>query len=118
MNGPSSPVDTASERRIPPLLMAVNWVAVIVPLMGIALAIVFLWNSWVTWKDLALLVGLYLITCLGIGVGYHRLLTHRSFKTFKGLRYMWAIFGSLALEGPPVSWVGSHRCHHDHADEA
>jgi stearoyl-CoA desaturase (delta-9 desaturase) len=66
--------------------------------------------------DLGLLVVFYTLTCLGIGVGYHRLLTHRAFDTYRGLRYMWAILGSLALEGSVLPWVAHHRKHHAFTD--
>lgn len=53
---------------------------------------------------------------MGIGMGYHRLLTHRSFKAPKPVEYFLAVCGSLALEGGPISWVGTHRVHHQKSD--
>jgi stearoyl-CoA desaturase (delta-9 desaturase) len=64
------------------------------------------------------MASLYTLTGLGIGVGYHRLLTHRSFETSRALRYMWAVLGSLALEGSVMPWVAHHRKHHVFSDEA
>jgi stearoyl-CoA desaturase (delta-9 desaturase) len=66
--------------------------------------------------DLAIMGTLYTLTGLGIGVGYHRLLTHRAFETYRGLRYTWAILGSLALEGSVIPWVAHHRKHHVFSD--
>jgi stearoyl-CoA desaturase (delta-9 desaturase) len=54
---------------------------------------------------------------LGIGVGYHRLLTHRSFKPPKWIEYFLAICGTLALEGGPISWAATHRIHHQFSDK-
>ena len=60
---------------------------------------------------------MYLLTAVGITVGFHRLLTHRSFQTSKPLEYMFAVLGSMAVQGPVISWVADHRKHHAHTDE-
>ncbi|HZD50679.1 MAG TPA: fatty acid desaturase [Silvibacterium sp.] len=71
-----------------------------------------------TWKALAIAAGLWFVSiCLGIGVGYHRLLTHRGYKAPKALEYFLAICGTLALEGGPLYWVVNHRVHHQLADQ-
>ena len=54
---------------------------------------------------------------LGIGIAYHRLLTHRGFKTPKWMEYFLTICGTLALEGGPIFWVATHRIHHQHSDK-
>jgi stearoyl-CoA desaturase (delta-9 desaturase) len=76
-----------------------------------------LWNAWLHWSDLAVLVLLYTATALGVTVGFHRLFTHRSFKTKRGVRATFAILGSMAIEGPVISWVSDHRKHHAFADQ-
>lgn len=53
---------------------------------------------------------------LGIGMAYHRLLTHRGYKTYKWVEYFLTICGTLALEGGPIFWVATHRIHHQHSD--
>ena len=53
---------------------------------------------------------------LGIGMGYHRLLTHRGYKTYKWVEYFLTWCGTLALEGGPIFWVATHRIHHQHSD--
>src|SRR5688500_6947061 len=50
-------------------------------------------------------------------VGYPRLPTHRAFATYEPVEYLYAILGSLAVEGPVIGWVSDHRKHHAHADE-
>lgn len=96
---------------------SVNLGAVVVPFLATLLAIVLLWNSWVTAADLAIAAAMYLLTAVGITVGFHRLLTHRSFQTFKPIEYAFAILGSMAVQGPVISWVADHRKHHAHTDE-
>ena len=59
---------------------------------------------------------MYLLTAVGITVGYHRLLTHRSFQTSKPVEYAFAALGSMAVQGPVISWVADHRKHHAHTD--
>ncbi|HEU4463230.1 MAG TPA: fatty acid desaturase, partial [Solirubrobacterales bacterium] len=95
----------------------VNLGAVVVPFLATLLAIVLLWNSWVTAADLAIAAAMYLLTAIGITVGFHRLLTHRSFQTFKPIEYAFAILGSMAVQGPVIAWVADHRKHHAHTDE-
>ena len=58
----------------------------------------------------------YLTIALGVGLGYHRLLTHRSLRTPKAIEYGLAILGALSLQGGPLDWVGTHRAHHAHTD--
>jgi stearoyl-CoA desaturase (delta-9 desaturase) len=60
---------------------------------------------------------MYLLTAIGITVGFHRLLTHRSFQTSKPVEYLFAVLGSMAVQGPVISWVADHRKHHAHTDE-
>ncbi len=95
----------------------VNLGAVVVPFLATLLAIVLLWNSWVTAADLVIAAAMYLLTAIGITVGFHRLLTHRSFQTFKPIEYAFAILGSMAVQGPVIAWVADHRKHHAHTDE-
>ncbi len=95
-----------------------QFVGVGLPFLGLPLAIWLLWGHGVSAADLAIMASLYVLSGLGIGVGYHRLLTHRAFETYRGLRYMWAILGSLALEGSVIPWVAHHRKHHAFSDAA
>jgi stearoyl-CoA desaturase (delta-9 desaturase) len=88
---------------VPPVLLAV----------GIALG----WGgAWVNWQDLVNLGVSYVVIGSGITVGFHRLLTHRSFKTSRLLRAGFAALGSAAAEGPVIDWVATHRKHHRYSD--
>jgi stearoyl-CoA desaturase (delta-9 desaturase) len=95
----------------------VNLAAVVVPFAAFLAAIPLLWNSAVSATDLAILAAMYVVTGLGVTVGFHRLLTHRSFQVAKPLEYTFAVLGSMAVQGPVMSWVADHRRHHAHADE-
>jgi stearoyl-CoA desaturase (delta-9 desaturase) len=94
-----------------------NLGAVVVPFAATLAAIPLLWNSVVSSTDLLILAVLYLLTAGGITVGYHRLLTHRSFQTSKPLQYALATLGTMAVQGPVIGWVADHRKHHAHTDE-
>ncbi len=96
---------------------AANLGAVVVPFIATLAAIALLWNSLVNPADLAIAVVMYLLTAIGITVGFHRLLTHRSFQTSKPIEYAFAVLGSMAVQGPAISWVADHRKHHAHTDE-
>ncbi len=94
-----------------------NLGAVVVPFVATLAAIVLLWNSLVSASDLVIAAAMYLLTAIGVTVGFHRLLTHRSFQTSKALEYTFAVLGSMAVQGPVISWVADHRKHHAHTDE-
>lgn len=94
-----------------------NMAAVIVPFIAFLVAIVVLWNRAVGWSDLVVLVVMYVVTGLGVTVGFHRHLTHRSFATKPAISYALAIAGSMAVQGPVIHWVADHRKHHAHTDE-
>src|SRR5580698_3350596 len=71
-----------------------------------------------SWKALAIAVVLYWVAgSLGIGMGYHRLLTHRGYKTPRWMEYFLTVCGTLALEGGPIAWVATHRMHHQNTDK-
>jgi len=71
-----------------------------------------------SWRNLAVALVLHWIAVgLGISMGYHRLHTHRGFKTYKWFDYFLAICGTLTLEGGPIFWVATHRLHHQYSDE-
>jgi len=70
-----------------------------------------------SWKAVAVAAILYVFAInMGIGMGYHRLLTHRGYTTPKWIEYFLAICGTLALEGGPMFWVATHRIHHQITD--
>src|ERR671919_1401311 len=99
-----------------PTTKLANLGAMVVPFLATLAAIVLFWNQVVSATDLAILIVMYLITAAGITVGYHRMLTHRSFRTHKATEYLFAIFGSMAVQGPVIAWVADHRKHHAHTD--
>jgi stearoyl-CoA desaturase (Delta-9 desaturase) len=96
----------------------VNIAAVVLPFVAFLAAVPMFWNELVGWTDLALFAVMYFVTTMGITVGFHRLLTHRSFQTYKPVEYLFAALGSMAVEGPVIGWVSDHRRHHAHADDA
>jgi fatty-acid desaturase len=79
-----------------------------------AIAALFMFS----WKALALAIFLWWVSgSLGIGMGYHRLLTHRGYKTYKWVEYFLTLCGTLTLEGGPYFWVAIHRNHHQNTDK-
>ena len=96
---------------------AANLLAVVLPPIVIAAVIAVFWNEVVGASDLAILAVMYVVTGFGVTVGFHRLLTHRSFQTSKPVEYLFAAAGSMAVQGPVINWVADHRKHHAHTDE-
>jgi stearoyl-CoA desaturase (delta-9 desaturase) len=110
-----APVATVRERTTRPS-QVITIIALAVPPLGILSAIGVLWGVAVHPLDIGLMVLLYTLTGLGITVGFHRLFTHRSFATTPVLRALWAILGSMAMQGPLTQWVTDHRKHHALSD--
>src|SRR5437868_7398411 len=97
-------IASAAVTAIPPIMVGVG-----------------MWLGWGSnlfrWQDLLILVVMYVSVGTGITVGFHRLLTHRSFKCSRLLRAGFAALGSAAAEGPVIDWVATHRKHHQFSDE-
>jgi stearoyl-CoA desaturase (Delta-9 desaturase) len=93
-----------------------NIVVTVVPVVLLGLAIWLAWGGTLHWQDLVVLAVSYVLTGVGITVGYHRLFTHRSFKTARPMRALFAVLGSAAVEGPVIEWVATHRKHHRFSD--
>jgi stearoyl-CoA desaturase (Delta-9 desaturase) len=89
---------------------------VVVPFAGLAAAVWLAWGHGLNLADVLLALAFYVITGLGVTVGFHRLLTHRSFTAVPALRVALAIAGSMSFEGEVIGWVAIHRRHHAFTD--
>ncbi len=90
-----------------------------VPPIMVMIGMYFGWmGNVLNWQDLLILATTYVVVGTGVTVGFHRLLTHRSFKCKRWLRVAFAMLGSAAAEGPVIDWVATHRKHHQFSDEA
>jgi stearoyl-CoA desaturase (delta-9 desaturase) len=94
-----------------------NLIGVSVPPIGLIAAVVLLWNRAIGPFELALMIGLYVVTCLGVTLGYHRMFTHRAFESSRVFRAIIAVLGSMAVEGSVITWVADHRKHHTFTDQ-
>jgi stearoyl-CoA desaturase (Delta-9 desaturase) len=95
----------------------VNLIAVPMPLVGLLVAIALLWNRAIGPLELSLMIGFYVVTCLGVTLGYHRMFTHRAFESSRAFRTFIAVLGSMAVEGSVITWVADHRKHHAFTDQ-
>jgi stearoyl-CoA desaturase (delta-9 desaturase) len=93
-----------------------NLMGVVVPFLGVIVAVVLLWQRWVDVADLLIFAVMYLVSAIGITLGFHRLLTHRAFQTYPWVEHALAVAGSLAVEGSVLDWVADHRKHHAFTD--
>ena len=87
-----------------------------ISLAGTVVAIVAAIQCGVSVSALWLMVILYILTMLGITVGYHRMLSHRAFEAGPVVRSVFAVLGSMAAQGSPIYWVANHRRHHQFSD--
>jgi stearoyl-CoA desaturase (delta-9 desaturase) len=94
----------------------VTGAATLVPFLLLAVVGWQAWGGALRVTDLAIFAVFYVATALGVTVGFHRLLTHRSFRTTRPVRVILAVLGSAAVEGPVISWVADHRKHHAFSD--
>jgi stearoyl-CoA desaturase (Delta-9 desaturase) len=87
-----------------------------VPFAGLGVAVWLAWGRGLNLSDILLAVPFYVVTGLGVTIGFHRLLTHRSFTAVPALRIALAVAGSMSFEGEVIGWVATHRRHHAFAD--
>ena len=120
-----SPVGTAAPERGPkpltegkqsPGILIGLWAFVVLPFVAVIAAIPVAWGGWLGWTDVAIFIPLYIMSGMGITVGFHRYLTHSSFKATRWLRVTLAVAGSFAIQGSPTQWVADHRRHHQYSD--
>lgn len=90
---------------------------VVLPFFALLLAVHQLWGHLVGWSDLALLLGTYLPISLGVTVGYHRMLTHRSFRAHPIVKLALLALGSMSVEGAALTWAADHLKHHQLSDQ-
>jgi len=88
----------------------------LVPFLALAAAIPVFWGWGVSWLDLTIGGGFFVVSTLGITVGYHRYFTHGAFRAKRALRIALAVAGGLAAQGPVLTWVADHRRHHAFSD--
>jgi stearoyl-CoA desaturase (delta-9 desaturase) len=89
----------------------------VVPVLALGVVCWQVWNDLLHWRDVAVFLIMYATTAFGVTVGFHRLFTHRSFTTSPALRGVFGAMGSMAIEGPVISWVADHRKHHAFSDQ-
>lgn len=94
----------------------INWItAIAMTLFHVGAIAAFFFFSW---TNLAVAAVMYFFAInVGIGMAYHRLLTHRGYKTPKWVEYFLTTCGTMALEGGPIFWVATHRVHHQNSDD-
>jgi len=97
-------------------LKAYVLIIVTVPFLGTVLAIVSLWQRAIRLSDLVLLVTMYTLTALGMTAGFHRMLTHRSFRAHPTVKLILLILGCMGVEAPPIEWAATHIKHHALSD--
>ncbi len=107
-----APLSSPGDRK----LAIINLAAVLVPIAGLIAAMLLSWGVAFNWVHLAVMAVMAFVSACGITIGYHRLLTHRSFQTSAVLRYAFAAAGSMAVQGPVIRWCAEHRRHHHHSD--
>jgi stearoyl-CoA desaturase (Delta-9 desaturase) len=113
---PSGP-KPMTEGKQPTGILVALWAFVILPFVALVAAVPVAWGWGLTWLDVAMGVFMYVLGGLGIGTGFHRYLTHGSFKAKRWLRVVLALAGSTAIEGSPTQWVADHRRHHAYSDQ-
>jgi stearoyl-CoA desaturase (delta-9 desaturase) len=102
--------------RISAAARVAKLLAVVLPFLGLMAAAALLWGRGFSWVELGLLGGMYLLTALGITVGFHRLFSHRAFEAGGVVQFTLAALGSMAVQGPLLRWVAFHRRHHQYSD--
>lgn len=104
-------------QRLARLDRRLAWVVAITPVMGFVAAIV----SWCLgyppgWVELCAWLSMHVLALIGVEVGFHRLFSHRSFRTGERCKWLLAVCGSFAFQGPVIWWAATHRRHHQYSD--
>lgn len=99
-----------------PFYKAMVLIVVVGPLVATVFAIMQLWQRAIHPLDIVLLLSMYAITAMGVTIGFHRMLTHRSFRPHPIIKFLFLVLGSMSLEGPAVQWAATHTRHHALAD--
>jgi stearoyl-CoA desaturase (delta-9 desaturase) len=86
------------------------------PFLGTVVAVVWPWQDAIHWSDLLLLVTMYMLSAFGITAGFHRMLTHRSFRAHPVVKLVLLSLGCTAIEAPPIEWAATHAKHHALSD--
>jgi stearoyl-CoA desaturase (Delta-9 desaturase) len=105
------PVENETRDRI------ITGTVTVVPFLALGIAVWQTWNGLLQPRDVVIFAVLYLLTGFGVTVGLHRLFTHRAFKAKPPVRATLGVLGSMAIEGPIISWVADHRKHHAFSDQ-
>ncbi|GAA5193144.1 acyl-CoA desaturase [Rugosimonospora acidiphila] len=93
------------------------WAFVVAPFVALIVAIPIAWGGWLHWTDVIIGIVFYFAAGFGVTIGFHRYLTHGSFKAKRWLRVTLAIAGGMAVQGNPTQWVADHRRHHAYSDQ-
>ncbi|MFI7550675.1 acyl-CoA desaturase [Verrucosispora sp. WMMD703] len=112
---PTSPKPLTQGTQSRGILIAL-WSFVVIPFAALIAAVPVAWGGWLSWVDVGIAAFWYVLSGLGITVGYHRYFTHGSFKAKRWLRIAMAASGSLAVQGEIIQWVADHRRHHAFSD--
>jgi stearoyl-CoA desaturase (Delta-9 desaturase) len=111
-SGPK-PLTEGPQRRS--ILIAL-YAFVIIPFLAVFAAVPLAWGGWLGWTDVVIGAVWFVVSGLGITIGFHRYFTHGSFKAKRWLRVSLAVAGSFAVEGEIIQWVADHRRHHAFSD--
>jgi len=107
--------DHASE-PVSRLTQIILLTAVIVPPIALVVGAYFAWGHAFNWWQLVMVIAMYFITGLGVTLGYHRLFTHSSYQAAAPVRALLGVMAGMAVQGPLLWWVATHRRHHQHSD--
>jgi len=99
-----------------PLILFALWAFVTIPFVALVAAVPVAWGWGLNGLDIAVAATMYIFSGIGIGTGFHRYLTHGSFKAHRWLRILLTVAGTTAIEGSPIQWVADHRRHHAFSD--
>ncbi|MCA1840546.1 MAG: acyl-CoA desaturase [Actinomycetota bacterium] len=106
--------DASSKRKLERRLTVV---VTVLPFLGVIAAVWLVWGRGISWSDVVIFAFTYIVSGMGVTVGFHRLLTHRSFDAPKAVKVALAIAGSYSVQGGVIKWVADHRRHHAFTDK-
>jgi stearoyl-CoA desaturase (Delta-9 desaturase) len=105
------------QKRLPDSVVRTLFaLGILIPFAALFYTMWLLWEEWIGWRELTLFTGMYVVTAMGVTLGWHRFLTHRSFETGPVLKFVLLVLGAMANQGRCVSWAAYHLKHHANSD--
>ncbi len=93
------------------------WITNLLPFAGFVIGLIMIYFWGFGWFEFNVLLITYILTIIGVEVGFHRLFAHKAFESYPWVKGILSILGSMSAQGPMIYWTANHRRHHQYSDK-